>query len=103
MSERKEKSAPEMAVSGAEKERIHRLNIAQSDEKSKLVLTKSQCKAITDIYKSSQSAFELVDRLSGLKFCDLTTAATVLVANDFITEEDKEYMLGINIEIRRRK
>lgn len=103
MSEHKEKSAADTAMSEAEKENAHNSNIAQVNEKSKPVLAKNQRMAIVDIYRHSKNLLELVNRLSSLEFCNLETAADVLVEQGYITQADKEYLTGQHIFIYIRK
>ena len=64
-------------------------------------LTVSQIITIVNTFIGSDDVFQLVDKLSKLDFCDLDTAADVLVKRGYITAEDKEYILGTNIEVRR--
>lgn len=66
-----------------------------------LELTVSQIITIVNTFISSDDVFQLVDKLSKLDFCDLDTAADVLMKRGYITAEDKEYILGTNVEIRR--
>lgn len=103
MYEHKEKSAAETAISVAEKENIHSTNIAQTAEKSKPVLTENQRMTIVEIYRHSKNALELVNKLSSLEFCNLETAADVLVEQGYITQADKEYLTGQNIFMYIRK
>lgn len=103
MYEHKEKSAVGIAVPATENERINNTNIAQVSKKSKPVLAKNQRMTIAEIYKHSKNALELVDKLSNLEFCDLRTAADVLVESGFITADDKEYLTGQHIFMYIRK
>lgn len=97
------KSVVGTAIPATEKEIYNKSNIAQVSEKSKPVPAKNQRMAIVDIYRHSKNALELMNRLSSLEFCKLETAADVLIEQGYITAEDKEYILGTNIEIRRKK
>ena len=103
MYERKEKSAVSTAMPTAEKENIYSTNIAQVSEKSKPVLAKNQREAIVYIYRHSKNAFDLVNKLSSLEFCNLETAADVLVEQGYITQADKEYLTGQHIFIISEK
>ena len=103
MYEHKEKSAASTATPATEKETYNNSNIAQVSEKSKPVLAKNQRMAIVDIYKHSKNAFDLVNKLSSLEFCNLETAADVLVEQGYINQADKEYLTGQHIFLYIRK
>lgn len=103
MYEHKEKSAVGTAIPATEKETYNNSNIAQVSKKSKPVLAKNQREAIVDIYRHSKNALELVNRLSSLEFCNLETAADVLVKQGYITQADKEYLTGQHIFIISEK
>lgn len=106
----KEKIRPDTAMSEADNKKPNSTNIAQNSEKSKSEkctdlkeLDEYQHAIIKAVYRHSKSVLELVGGLQKLQFCDCKTAVKSLVAQGLITKADGDYLVGEEIEIRRRK